>query len=190
MTRNPATGQSGLAGHINPAVHLQPPRVPRPIGVAESKRRRGRGKSGEREVVKLYVAHGYPRAMRQPGSGALRDMGGLPILPGDIRGVDPWAPVEVKFAEASARPGRGWPGEAFVRVTLKKLASEHRTLPIGSPYMPVAWFRCNRSPWRVFVPTGVFLTALRYDAVADLADWIELTPDFYFSEVAHAFDAA
>lgn len=168
---------------------------PGKVDPSESRRRRQRGKRGEREVVHLWRANGWTGAYRQPGSGALRREGEPPPLPGDIGGVWPWL-VEVKFDVRSSRPSRGWTGEAFIRSTLRRLTSTWRvTLVTGGEVMkPVLFVRSDaahgervKDAWRVFVPSLLFRLTFNLPPILEeeaMRDWVEISVPMFFAEFA------
>lgn len=200
-------GLAHLQGPERASERLSEPRKARSIGAAESKRRRERGKRAEREAAHLWRANGWPNARRQYASGAMRGAGGEVILPGDIAGVNPWCPVEVKYQEVAAKVGRGWPGDAFVRATIKKLLSEWATRPAGALWYPCLMVRVSvpgrkaLEGWRIFVPSGLFVVVMRGDdpealsysrglAPYPMYEWVSLDAHTFFGEVARAVPQA
>lgn len=138
----------------------------------------------------------------------MRGPGGEVILPGDIAGVNPWCPVEVKYQEVAAKVGRGWPGDAFVRATIKKLLSEWASRPSGALWYPCLMVRVSvpgrkaLHGWRIFVPSGLLVAVLagpddplavpysRGLAPYPMYEWVALDPTMFFAEVARAVPRA
>lgn len=166
-----------------------PPKVELTLNERKRNKRSGRsavnkGKSAEREVVKRYKAHGYENAMRQPGSGSLRVEQGISPMPGDIRAVAPWGPVEVKHTVATDRPGRGgMRGASFLRAVCKAEWKLYLARPVGVISIPVVWARTDRAPWRIFLPEPMFLALQGISAEHDppMPSWVELTEDAYWA---------
>lgn len=153
-----------------------------------------KGKRGEREVVTLWRQHGWPKAARSPGSGALRPYGAgdLSPWPGDLIGTEPWI-VEVKYDERVYARSRGWWGSGFLRQVLEdlgKLADRHASV-IGrrEPPVPVLFARSNHRPWRVFVPEPVFRRAYGLGPAGD-GGWVEVFVTQFFEEVARGDHAS
>lgn len=157
---------------------------------------RSKGQKGEREVVALFRANGYPDAVRSPGSGALRSSGAgsLSPWPGDLARVRPWL-IEVKRRESSHETGekvrRTWPGSSFIRSTLRdltKLADYHQRMITPRPnVVPVLFIRGAHEPWRVFVTEYRFqmemssMTAGMPPFAA--TGWVEITVPFFFEHI-------
>jgi len=127
----------------------------------------------------------------------MRGVGGEVILPGDIAGVLPWCPVEVKFDVAAAKPGRTWDGDAFARRTIKRLLTEWRAKPSGTLWYPVLMVRLGSSGvkmperWRIYVPEAVLLYAVVGARVPRWENsWVQLPASVFFAEVAHAVPGA
>lgn len=116
-----------------------------------------KGKRGEREVVAYWRLYGWDKAHRSPGSGALRPYGArdLSPYPCDVVGIAPFM-CEVKYDERARKAGRGWPGQAFVKATLKDLQTTwfaHAGV-VGSRHDPIpcAFVRGSFEDWTVWVP--------------------------------------
>lgn len=151
-----------------------------------------KGKRGEREVVHLWLNYGWEEAVKSPNSGGIRRYGAGDISPwpGDIAGIDPWI-CEVKHDEELKRPSRnGWVGEGFTRrtlVSLEKLWARHAgTIGKRVAPIPVLFARPSYEDWRVFVQATTFLHAAGWSVLfaVDGAEWIQLTPDQFFEDVA------
>lgn len=128
-----------------------------------------KGAAGEREVVEMWRAHGWPRARRNPGSGSWRPYGiaGEAPMPGDIGDVDPFL-VEVKLDKEMARPGMrsGIRGEGFVRRTLTGLVDLALDRPEGVPKpIPIMFGRPGLGEglraWRVWAPVHLVYAMAR-----------------------------
>lgn len=152
-----------------------------------------KGKRGEREVVRLWLAYGWPEAVRSPSSGGIRPYGAgsLSPWPGDVANIQPWI-CEVKHDEELRRPSRnGWVGEGFTRrtlVELEKLWARHAgTIGKRVTPMPVLFARPSYEDWRVFVQADVFEFAVGYESTdRSVLDsiWVQLTPEQFFDDVA------
>jgi hypothetical protein len=168
---------------------------------AELKRRRMRGKSGEREVVQQHKLNGWPDAFRTPGSGAWRPYGAGDSSPFPLDVAAGWPTgwssdrrspmagpvmVEVKFDERMMQASRkGIVGEAFVRATCRKTEQQwrqYRSSPGSRMVWPVVFARANRSPWRIFVLEQMLG---RYVGIAGATalsvDWVEVSDDLYWN---------
>lgn len=151
---------------------------------------RQKGKAGEREVVELWRAHGWPRAARSPGSGAVRPYGAgdMSPWPGDLFGTRPWL-VEVKFDEKVKAHSRGWEGEAFIRSTLKglaKLSLRHNAVVGAGRVLPVLFARGTLRAWRVFVPSPLFVARFGGSPNHSDVSWTEIDVEDFFEHFARA----
>lgn len=171
----------------------------RTVSSAEMKRRKTRGAAGEREVVRWLRVHGWSEAFRTPGSGAWRPYGAADVSPFPVDVATGWPPdwpedrrqplngpwmFEVKFNESLDTYGRGWPGEAFVRKTLRTLqqqAAAYNRGTTGREIHAALWGRTAGTTWRVWVPAGLYLQG---SIRTDPADWVEVTPEAW-NDLAH-----
>lgn len=164
------------------------PRTARTSGSVRSK-----GQKGEREVVALFRANGYPDAVRSPGSGALRSSGAgsLSPWPGDLARVKPWL-IEVKRTEKShTGTGKTWPGSTFVKGTLRdliQLAEYHQRLTTPTPTMiPALFIRGALEPWRVFVTAARLHMSITGNwsptIPPDHQLWAEVDVPFFFEHI-------
>ena len=92
----------------------------------------------------------------------------------------PWA-AEVKFSTDMDRPGRGWPGEAFLRATIKETEALRPFFP--PTVLLCVWGRGTRGEWRIFVPMLAFTRAVGAECGSSGA-WVELGVREYFGVVA------
>jgi len=152
------------------------------------KRPRDKGSRGEREVVAMFRSAGWDRAARSPGSGSIRPFGAgdMSPWPGDLCFVEPWL-VEVKYDERVEEGGvRTWAGSTFVKATLRdleKLWVRHAGIVGRAAPKPVLFARANLAPWRVWVPTSLLGS---WHLPLESHTWVEITPDLFFEEIAHA----
>lgn len=147
-----------------------------------------KGKRGEREVVRMWIAAGWTDAVKSPQSGGVRRYGARDISPwpGDVADIQPWI-CEVKFDEELKRPSRnGWVGEGFTRRTLIDLESlwarHARTIGKRVAPIPVLFARPTFEDWRVFVQATVFEAVV--GASSGGSGWVQLTPEQFFDDVA------
>jgi hypothetical protein len=105
--------------------------------IARGRSARAKGGAGEREVVEILRAHGWPRARRNFGSGS---QGGGDLLEG---------PVDVSWEIKRCETVRIWQW-------LTQLLAAARPTDL-----PVLVFRRNRSRWWAAVPLEDLLALLR-----------------------------
>jgi hypothetical protein len=193
-------GYSGLGLWILPPEQRDRP-VPAPARRASNRHAGVKGKRAEREAVKLWIRAGWPGARVQPGSGSLRRYGAgdLPELPGDVTGVRPWEPVEVKWDAEATRPARGtgYLGGAFIRRTvavnhalwlrLERVAGRPSTEPVVMIRMPAPRGQPTVMAWRVLVRSAVLLGGAAV-LEADPEEYVELPAWAFFTSVAATLD--
>lgn len=134
-----------------------------------------KGKRAEREVARLWRAHGWTRAVPSPGSGSLRPMGArdLSPWPGDIARIEPWL-CEVKWDEKVRASSRGWMGEAFIRRTCRRLEElwhRHASIVGAESPNPVLFARASYMDWECWVPDWLFLDHYAPGEDIDYTGW-------------------